>query len=451
MKLGEGTYGMIYKKGDRAVKNFKDVDEDGENKYIVETTMCKYLTNNYTIRCLSYNFFNFSFEMELGIPVKTFIDNNPKFLRPIIDSFIGSVNYMHNHGILHLDIKPDNMVIVDNRVKLIDFGLSTYISNEFISSDSAITSLYRPPELFVTDCPSHPSLDIWSVGITILELVTKENIIRKLYDQLNNFVKIFLNYGSQLVDISFQNFDIKNKDYYIQLTNKMLKMDPNERQLGPILKFNIPFELIKMQTPYDIIISDSIGWLISVLKIYSTVHTIYLASKLFYQTLPPDLENNKIQVWLAACMKISDIVTNFDPALTYKRIYKHSQGVASETITKNFISRILEKLNYDVRSNDSYLYLNEKIVKMVADSSQYEEDMDNFYMLMSYQPKLFEIEPEILFKAYQAINNGEVLDQEQRQICQLLIQTLNNFDLLYKKNTDHAFSPIFRDKLNKYK
>ena len=50
--------------------------------------------------------------------------------RHYMRQILQSVNYMHYKGIVHRDIKPENLMIdgSDNTLKLIDFGLSKYIS-----------------------------------------------------------------------------------------------------------------------------------------------------------------------------------------------------------------------------------------------------------------------------------------------------------------------------------
>ena len=46
-------------------------------------------------------------------------------LQPIFAQLVDAVTYLHNKGIAHLDIKPENMLLAENgRLKLCDFGLS---------------------------------------------------------------------------------------------------------------------------------------------------------------------------------------------------------------------------------------------------------------------------------------------------------------------------------------
>jgi len=45
----------------------------------------------------------------------------------LIVQMLRALAYLHRHGILHRDLKPDNVVVVDGQVKVLDFGLSTYL------------------------------------------------------------------------------------------------------------------------------------------------------------------------------------------------------------------------------------------------------------------------------------------------------------------------------------
>jgi len=85
------------------------------------------------------------------------------------------VAYLHRRGVLHLDIKPDNILVVDlghnlaPRPVLIDFGLVRNISAPATSLGHA-TVPYAPPEVFVGDAPS-PASDVYSLAATFYHLV----------------------------------------------------------------------------------------------------------------------------------------------------------------------------------------------------------------------------------------------------------------------------------------
>eukprot|EP01064_Diplonema_japonicum_P026283 TRINITY_DN376_c2_g1_i1.p1 TRINITY_DN376_c2_g1~~TRINITY_DN376_c2_g1_i1.p1 ORF type:complete len:543 (+),score=70.06 TRINITY_DN376_c2_g1_i1:65-1630(+) len=85
--------------------------------------------------------------------------------------------HLHNHQILHMDLKPSNiMVTTSGSVKITDFGLS----REIISPDSmgtvesaAGTYPYMSPGL-VAEGANSKQTDIWAVGCTVLEYATNE-------------------------------------------------------------------------------------------------------------------------------------------------------------------------------------------------------------------------------------------------------------------------------------
>ncbi|CAG8612231.1 11242_t:CDS:2, partial [Paraglomus occultum] len=102
-------------------------------------------------------------------------DINELNIKVIIHSLAQAINYVHNKGIVHLDIQPGNFVREvgsENKWRLIDFESAKVDGEEDVSSS---TLRYAPPELIKastlrTSIKADTSMDMWSFGCTIYEL-----------------------------------------------------------------------------------------------------------------------------------------------------------------------------------------------------------------------------------------------------------------------------------------
>lgn len=103
----------------------------------------------------------------------------PKQLLQLIEDISVAVWALHQNGYLHMDLKPDNIMITeDNRAVLIDFGLSYRQTVQNQSDAYKMTSYYRSPELFghihfgmmeaSTRMSSHT--EMWCLGLTLMDL-----------------------------------------------------------------------------------------------------------------------------------------------------------------------------------------------------------------------------------------------------------------------------------------
>lgn len=98
--------------------------------------------------------------------------NTDKFLRQLLDS----VGYLHSHQVLHLDLKPDNILLthINNDVKLIDLGCCY---TDTFSDTQGRTNRYAAPEQLACESVDVRT-DIYAIG-KILELLPTSSIYNK--------------------------------------------------------------------------------------------------------------------------------------------------------------------------------------------------------------------------------------------------------------------------------
>ena len=90
--------------------------------------------------------------------------------RRIFGELLAAVGYMHKRGVLHNDLKPDNILISrsDDTLKIIDFGLSDNDAH-YLARTLGCTPRYASPELRKQEVLDARS-DIYSVGVIMGEL-----------------------------------------------------------------------------------------------------------------------------------------------------------------------------------------------------------------------------------------------------------------------------------------
>lgn len=77
------------------------------------------------------------------------------------------LRYMHENNIVHLDIKPENVMFSSKRsndIKLIDFGLATTLNPKESVKVTTGTAEFAAPEIVKQDCVGFYT-DMWAVGV----------------------------------------------------------------------------------------------------------------------------------------------------------------------------------------------------------------------------------------------------------------------------------------------
>jgi tRNA A-37 threonylcarbamoyl transferase component Bud32 len=93
--------------------------------------------------------------------------------RVIIKQVLEALEYCHSIGITHRDVKLENILLQDDHVvKIIDFGLSTYISSHKKVQLFCGTFSYMAPEILLGKEAFGPPVDVWAAVVMLFVMVT---------------------------------------------------------------------------------------------------------------------------------------------------------------------------------------------------------------------------------------------------------------------------------------
>lgn len=190
--LGKGTFGQVvkaWKKGTseivaiKILKNHPGYAKQGQVEVSILSRLCN--ENSDDFNCVrAYECFNHKshtclvFEM-LEQNLYDFLKQN-KFsplhlnaIRPILYQVLIALNKLKQMGLIHADLKPENIMLVapmsqPYRVKVIDFGSASH-RNKVVTNTYLQSRYYRAPEV-ILGLPFNEAIDMWSLGCVIAEL-----------------------------------------------------------------------------------------------------------------------------------------------------------------------------------------------------------------------------------------------------------------------------------------
>lgn len=190
-KIGEGTYGVVYKAQDEETKEIValkkirlEVEDEGiPSTAIREIALLKQL-HHPNIVCLIDVIHT---EKRLTLVFEYLDQDLKKFLDAHGDSglsvdrvlcftyqLVKGIHYCHTQRVLHRDLKPQNLLINhEQELKLADFGLARAFGIPVRNyTHEVVTLWYRSPDVLLGSRQYGTAVDIWSVGCIFAEMAT---------------------------------------------------------------------------------------------------------------------------------------------------------------------------------------------------------------------------------------------------------------------------------------
>jgi len=162
-----------------------------------------------------------------GQTLADFIEENPDYLNKkehlskFIKQLLSALSYLHDKQILHLDLKPDNILItnIGKDVKIIDLGFAYNDCYQFLASGK--TTQYAAPEQ-INKGVIDQRADIYGIGMVLLYIFThtsdKINLKNIPYKYRNIIGKCLYNN----IDKRYQNINALKKELFQKEKNKLV-------------------------------------------------------------------------------------------------------------------------------------------------------------------------------------------------------------------------------------
>ncbi|KAH7714354.1 Unc-51-like kinase 1-like protein, partial [Aphelenchoides avenae] len=207
--LGKGAFGAVYKgrhkqtRVDVAVKviNYKGHDE--KKSIATEVDILKKLSGSsehlVSVYEVHHDAARISIVMELcnAGDLHDYLESRPEMklnegeIRHFLRHIVSAMKALRQMNVIHRDLKPQNMLLhrrgrtegaagtFDLTLKIVDFGVSRYLSENAAASTMAGTPVYMAPELLNAYLNGRhgqytASVDLWSIGVILFECLTGE-------------------------------------------------------------------------------------------------------------------------------------------------------------------------------------------------------------------------------------------------------------------------------------
>ena len=182
-------------------------------------------------------------------------------IRDIMHQTLLGLAFMHKYGFFHRDMKPENLLLTRNKLKIADFGLAREIRSVPPYTEYVSTRYYRAPECILKSTNYNSPIDIWALGCIMAEMYThpqplfcganEKEVLFRICSVLGTPTHDIWNDGirqANIVGIKFPTCPGNDLEKIIpeaspeaiDMMKSMIKWDPNKRATAKNL-LNHPF------------------------------------------------------------------------------------------------------------------------------------------------------------------------------------------------------------------
>ena len=190
---GRGSFGEVWLARDKqldtdvAIKVYIALDTRGVEEFKTEYKTAFGLNHPYLLHAYHFDICEDRPYLVMPYCPGSAMNYIGKIDEPTLWHFVHDVasglEYLHGMGIIHHDIKPDNILIDENgKFQITDFGISVKFrstlrrnsARQVTASQTGGSIPYMAPELFSDQAEAVNATDIWALGVTMYELMTGE-------------------------------------------------------------------------------------------------------------------------------------------------------------------------------------------------------------------------------------------------------------------------------------
>ena len=307
-----------------------------------------------------------------------------KYCKIIFEKILKGVKSLHDKGVCHLDINPNNILLDDNFTpKICDFGLATFINGEDGTGklyNILGTSFFKPPQMYINSSYNGIKADIFSLGVTLFALMTNKPCFRaaskkdKYYKNLlenhkkyENYFKIKFNieFNEIFLDLFYQMvaFEEEKRPKNIETIlehkwfNEINELSKDERMIleeQVRLEFEKRNTIINKSTQFELNINDS-------KRIFERTHK---KTEYFSKDINPKLINDELKMDNYIKIKGNLNPNEFMNNLAYEINFLYDGLIEPSKKNLKFICIFKKKdNNYEIETDDDNIldfeYLNQ--------------------------------------------------------------------------------------------